>query len=678
MALCVAIMEPPPAPGQFRSDDSDERHRQRMIGIQDIGDSPEESFPPFAIQRERMGSQSDNETSSILPSLTAGNRDGYHEGEDTNGLTSTFPFSNTTLPFDLIPRGFSSFEPNLVHDTQDREEQTQHKQPPVQQQQLQPPKTPKEKVPDTPKTAGRSSKRKLRAEPAQIAVLKEPYPSARKPSRATKRKRGSRGSIASLAGVPQTASGAAEDEKIFMKKKDDLLVILEQPAHYERFRYEKENRSNCLGGRQDGSFPTVAVNPKHPHAEYLTNGTLINVSLVKKDIKNGLEPHWHTLEGKDGPISRKITGGRAVFPNLVVKRERQEEQQGRKVEKRLKEDTKALRLRFFADYYTSDGQRHTASAVSDIVGNDEVKIIETSHHEGFESVKQRVLMLTAKFDKNHVVLTITDRNTRLDPQMKHLLQNEWVLDQENHPKYMFKQDKVFGHHQSGVAFNMPRYWRPLDAPATVELRLVDTIIEAEDYMKAFDPVKYTYLPDQSGIPGPPTYPPSQMLQVYDVSGPDNRYQGQPYMIPTTTRAYAAPRNDDMMIVRDQSGVPIFKSAGAPTLKNEFGGSTANTPESVDYLEADKNKIRRWSSQFTRASNMQPGNTPTQVEYDTPRTSLSPPTVQDRRPSVTDTSQHYPQASHPGPYGNTFNNSNDKQTAGSNAHTYPRHSLEPPT
>lgn len=47
-------------------------------------------------------------------------------------------------------------------------------------------------------------------------------------------------------------------------------------------------------------------------------------------------------------------------------------------------------------------QQLKASAVSDIVGNDEVKIIETSHHEGFESVKQRVLMLTAKVSMSRV------------------------------------------------------------------------------------------------------------------------------------------------------------------------------------------------------------------------------------------------------------------------------------
>jgi hypothetical protein len=59
-----------------------------------------------------------------------------------------------------------------------------------------------------------------------------------------------------------------------------ILMLSEQPSRYGRFRYQAEGRQNCLGGRTEGQFPTVVINPSYRGV--IPDGTVVQVSLVTR------------------------------------------------------------------------------------------------------------------------------------------------------------------------------------------------------------------------------------------------------------------------------------------------------------------------------------------------------------------------------------------------------------
>lgn len=124
-----------------------------------------------------------------------------------------------------------------------------------------------------------------------------------------------------------------------------------------------QGRKTPLHGREDGSYPTVAIADRYRHL--VEEGTQVDVTLVTKfvfvaaylllslftydrhdrhnDEHGSPIQHWHVLEGKEGgPVSRPLKDGVATFPNLVVTRTTAEKEGGA----RNVEDQHVIRLMY--------------------------------------------------------------------------------------------------------------------------------------------------------------------------------------------------------------------------------------------------------------------------------------------------------------------------------------------
>ena len=165
---------------------------------------------------------------------------------------------------------------------------------------------------------------------------------------------------------------------------EGVLVMEIEPAAFGRFRYEAEGRQNNIEGCEADSFPTVAVSPEW--APYVPEGSVVRVSLVRR---HDFRSHHHILASKDNSnTDQALQGGRAVFPNLVVKRQKSSTRYP-------PEDQRAVRLLFTLPI-VRDGVQTEAFCVSRPIFNSDLKICHLSHHSGPADQYTEVVILCSK------------------------------------------------------------------------------------------------------------------------------------------------------------------------------------------------------------------------------------------------------------------------------------------
>ena len=321
------------------------------------------------------------------------------------------------------------------------------------------------------------------------------YPSAasqpqRSGSKSSKRRRVS--SSSSQASAADSRSRAQQVPKPGSRKASsaNVLLIKEQPAHYGRFRYQAEGRQNCLGGRVEGTSPSVQINPAYRNM--VPDGTVINVDLVTRhnSPSGELVKHWHSLEGKDSSETvQKLVDGVARFDNLVVKRQKS-------AVRHKSEDQRVIRLHFTVEYI-ENGTKKLAEVTSQPVFSSELRIERMSLETGRVDETPTVFLLTSKVQRKSVGIKVVDPQPRPEDEKTSIVQNGWFLDEMRRPTYVVPNEKVETHHQFAVIITMPPFWTfDLSAPYSVEVRLVDNVDHTDSPPKIFE-----YTPNS--IPPPP-------------------------------------------------------------------------------------------------------------------------------------------------------------------------------
>jgi len=240
------------------------------------------------------------------------------------------------------------------------------------------------------------------------------------------------------------------------------VVMMEvEPAQFGRFRYEAEGRQNCLEGEKN-SFPTVCVSAEW--ASYVPDGTPINVSLVRR---HDLKPHHHLLVSKDGGETRQyLRNGRAVFPNLVVKRQRS-------ALRYPPEDQRAVRL-LFSMTFIKDGTPTDAFCVSKPIFNSDLKICGCSHRCGPADQWTDAILLCSKVQKKSIAIRIAE-NTESDYVPPAGLEG-WQQGPDGTWVCVLRAGFEV-HHQYAIAFRFPPFY---DQSLQVSREVVYQLIDLED------------------------------------------------------------------------------------------------------------------------------------------------------------------------------------------------------
>eukprot|EP00035_Acanthoeca_spectabilis_P020273 m.431975 g.431975 ORF g.431975 m.431975 type:complete len:502 (+) comp17375_c0_seq1:4567-6072(+) len=278
-----------------------------------------------------------------------------------------------------------------------------------------------------------------------------------------------------------------------------VLRIVQQPASHGRFRYSKEGRKTPLHGREDGSYPTVAIADRYRHL--VEEGTQVDVTLVTKHNDEHGSPiqHWHVLEGKEGgPVSRPLKDGVATFPNLVVTRTTAEKEGGA----RNVEDQHVIRLMYTMRFQDEKRRSVLARAISEPIFGQEVKIHRISHMQIPATGNIEVFFLTSKIKRKNTILTFTETTpSSFDPGPR----SKWQLDKNMCLTYAMKDLTV--HYQYAVVARVPPYWdQTITSPRRIKVCLIDTVQGLESNVVEIDYVPAPFRP-YSSASAPPGHPP---------------------------------------------------------------------------------------------------------------------------------------------------------------------------
>ena len=335
-----------------------------------------------------------------------------------------------------------------------------------------------------------------------------------------------------------------------------------------------QGRQNCLGGRIEGSFPAVQINPAF--RRLIPDGTVIGVDLVTRhDSAAGeLVPHWHSLEGKDSThTAQKLVNGVARFDNLVVKRQKS-------TVRHKSEDQRVIRLHFTVDYF-ENGVQKTAEVTSQPVFSSELRIERMSLESCRVDDSPAVFLLTTKVQRKSVGIRVIDPQPRPVDEKSTMISNGWFLDEQRRPTFEIPNDKVETHHQFAVVINMPPFWTyDLSAPYSVELRLTDNIDHTDSPPKMF-----TYIPNLSSAPSmgvsarraPESAHPHELRRTNDGAIPGGQIHN------TDANSLVYQRSAPSMAVAGMPGQHNMMAAGMPLYLQQqmtSGGAGAVQPNGM--------------------------------------------------------------------------------------------------